>query len=221
MGWIYLLEFPNGKRYVGLTTVSPKRRYGRHKAAAAKPENKSRVYQAWRKHGPPSLQVLAEIPNEKLANAEREYIAAMNTRIPHGYNQSEGGEGAFGIAVSEETRRKISEAQKGKVISEYSRQRMADAKRGRKHSEAHRAAISAALKGKPKAPEAMAKTHAANVGRVHSAETRAKISVNRKGIKRSPEAIAKSVEKHKGRKNSPETIEKMRLAALRRYGHPV
>lgn len=221
MGWLYCLTFPNGKQYVGLTTCSPARRFGRHKAAAANPENKSRLYQAWRKHGAPSLQVLVELPNNDLATAEREYIAAMNTRIPHGYNQSEGGEGAFGVAVSEETRRKISEAQKGKVMSEASRQRMADAKRGRKQSETHRAAISAALKGKPKAPEAMAKTHAANVGRVHSAETRAKISANRKGIPRSPEASAQAAEKHRGRKNSPETIEKMRLAALRRYGHIV
>ncbi len=219
MGWIYCLTFPNGKQYVGLTTTPPARRFSRHKAAAANPENGSRLYLAWRKHGAPSLQVLAEFQNDELAAAEREYILALNSRIPHGYNQGEGGEGPFGVAVSEETRRKISEAQKGKIMSEVSRQRMAAAKLGRRHSDAHRAAISAALKGKPKDPEAMAKTHAANVGRVHSAETRAKISANRKGIKRPPEASERAAAKHRGRKNSPETIEKMKASALRRHNN--
>lgn len=218
MGWLYCLTFANGKKYIGLTTTSPSRRFGRHKAASQDLRYRARVYVAWRKHGEPKFSILAQLPDGLLAEMERKAIAVLNTRIPHGYNQSEGGEGAFGVAVSEETRRKISESQKGKVMSEASRQRMAEAKRGRKLSEAHKAKIAAAHLGKPKAPEAIEKTRAANIGKRHSEETKAKISANRKGIPRSPKASAQAAKKHRGRKNSPETIEKMRLAALRRYG---
>lgn len=221
MGWLYCLTFSNGKKYIGLTTTSPSRRFGRHKAAAADLRYRARIYAAWRKYGEPAFSVLAQMPNALLAEAEQKAIAVFGTKIPHGYNQSDGGEGAYGIAVSEETRRKISEASRGRRHTEEAREKMAAAKRGRKLPPETKAKMSAAALGKPKSPEAIEKTRAANFGRVHSAETRAKISANRKGIPRSPEASAQAAEKHRGRKNSPETIEKMRLAALRRYGHIV
>lgn len=216
MGCVYCLTFPNGKSYVGLTTTPLARRMSRHRAEADHGTSRARVYRAWRKHGPPTVAVLAELPNEELAEAERVLICTLGTRIPHGYNQSAGGEGAYGVAVTVETRRKLSQANKGRRMSDDARRRMSEAKRGLKLSPETRAKMSAAAMGKPKAATAIAKTRAANIGRTHSDEARANISEGRRGIPRSPEASAKAAAKHRGRKNTPETIAKMREAALRR-----
>lgn len=217
MGWIYCLTFPNGKSYIGLTTTSLHKRFGKHKASAKDPEKRARVYAAWRKHGEPKIMALVELPNEQLAAAEQKCILAFNTKIPYGYNQSDGGEGAYGVAVSEETRRKISESQKGKRMSDESRRLMSIAKLGRKLPEETKAKIAAFQLGKPKNPDAVEKTRAANTGKRHSDEARAKMSKNRKGIRIPQEAIDRAAAKHRGRKNTPETIERMRAAALRRH----
>ena len=70
-----------------------------------------------------------------LDTLEKEVIAKFNTLAPHGYNLTEGGGGGF---RSEETRRKMSEAKKGKPSPN----------KGKPHSEEHRRKISEAMKGK-------------------------------------------------------------------------
>ena len=101
-----------------------------------------------------------------LDTLEKEVIAKFNTLAPHGYNLTEGGGGG---SRSEETRRKMSEAKKGKPSPN----------KGKPHSEEHRRKISEAMKGK-----------------TLSEETRRKISENN-STKR-PEVRRKLSEAHKG-----------------------
>jgi cyanophycinase-like exopeptidase len=50
----------------------------------------------------------------------------------------------LGIALSEETKAKISAAHKGKVISNETRAKLSSAKKGKPHSETHRQNLAAA-----------------------------------------------------------------------------
>jgi len=110
----------------------------------------------------------------------------LGTGILH--NRTNGGEGSSGAIRSEETRRilseknkgkkqseetirKRSEANKGKKRSEETRRKLSEIKKGKKHSEEHRRKNSEARKGK--------NNH--NYGKSPSEETRRKLSEAKKG----------------------------------------
>jgi len=48
-------------------------------------------------------------------------------------NRTNGGEGASGIVISEETRRKLSEINKGKILTEETKRKMSESKKGKNH----------------------------------------------------------------------------------------
>ena len=126
------------------------------------------------------------------------------------YNKTDGGEGVSGAILSEEHKRKISQAQSGRTHSEKSKRKMSEAlkgktrppcsdehrrklseaKKGNKHmlgktfSEETRRKLSEAHKGKSKPPrseETRRKISEINKGRIHSEETKRKISEANKG----------------------------------------
>lgn len=87
---------------------------------------------------------------------ERETIDIYRRRGYSLVNYTDGGEGTSGRIVSEETRRKISEGNKGKIQpphTEEAKKKIGDAGRGRKHTDETKAIMSAASKGKPKSEE--------------------------------------------------------------------
>jgi len=89
---------------------------------------------------------------------------------------------------SDETKTKISVANKGKPCSDETRLKLSIAGKGRKLSDEHKANISTAQKGKiqkPHSAETKAKISAAGKGRKHSEETKSKMSASGKG-KHSP-----------------------------------
>ena len=103
-----------------------------------------------------------------------------------------------GINVSDETRKKMSEANKGRTFSEETRRKM---------SESH----------KNMSEETRRKLSEAQKGRTCSDETRKKISDAKKGKKFSEEHRRKISEAIKGRTCSDETRRKMSEAAKRRW----
>ena len=121
---------------------------------------------------------------EFLKSFEKEAIAKHNTVYPKGYNCNDGGSGP--CKHSEETKRKIPEAQAGeknhqygKPHSEETRRKMSEAKIGEKHSnygksrpEETKRKISEAHKGKP----------SWNKGGSLSEETKRKVSEAREGL---------------------------------------
>lgn len=97
----------------------------------------------------------------------------------------------------------------GTVRSPGTRRRLSDALKGRKKSPEHRAALSAAMKGRknPKHAEAIR-------GRKASAETREKMRAAHTGLRQTPETCAKRGAKLKGRIFTPEW--KAKISAAKR-----
>jgi len=97
----------------------------------------------------------------------------------------------LGKPRSEETKNKLSVANKGKILTEEHRQKISEAKKGKVFSEEHKANLSKA-----------------NKKRVATDETKAKMSAARTGVKRKPfseEAKAKMSASAKKRKPKNET----------------
>jgi len=105
---LYRLSFPNGKKYIGITSKTAKERFKEHCA----PSNRiNAVQHAIHKYGKESvkLTVLAECDNWELLNlAEIEAVEKFNTFYPNGYNLTLGGDGALGAIRTNEVKLKNS-----------------------------------------------------------------------------------------------------------------
>ena len=87
----------------------------------------------------------------------------LGTGILH--NRTNGGDGVSGAVVSDETRRKMSEALKGKPRSKEIRRKISEAHKGKTHSEKSRRNMSESQKGKTFSEETKRKLSEANKGR--------------------------------------------------------
>ena len=114
------------------------------------------------------------------------------------YNMTDGGEGSSGAIRSEETKKKMSEANKdpseetkkrmseahkGKILSEETKRKLSEAQKGKIRSEEHKINISEAKKGKTHSEETKIKISEAHKGKTASEETRRKIGDAKKGMK--------------------------------------
>ncbi len=195
MGDIYKLDFPSGKSYVGLSTRGAVHRYKQHK----QPSAKGIVADALRKYGFDNV-VMTVIDNAEtlpeLCKLEIKYIAEHNTKVPNGYNLTDGGEGSLGIECSAETRAKKSVNAIGRTMSDKNKEMLRLLHTGKKRS-----------------PETIEKLRIASTGRIPSAETLAKRSASMTGNKWSEESKANHVSFMKGKKHSAETTAK-RIASM-------
>lgn len=120
--------------------------------------------------------------------------------------------------LSSKTRRKLSEANKGRHPSEETRQRMSKAQKGRQYTEESRRKMSEAHKGQRHSKETRRKLSEALKDRYFSEEHRQKISTAKKRHIVSEETRRKISKFHKGRHLSDEHRQK--LSAVRK-GHLV
>ena len=111
---LYVLNFANGKKYVGQTRREMKTRLLSHKWQAECGDSQLAVHNAWRKHGEPSVEIISETfdSDEDLNQAEIDLIKELNTLSPNGYNLSYGGETA--PSKNPEVAKKISEKARGR-----------------------------------------------------------------------------------------------------------
>ena len=154
---------PNGKRYIGITSRPPERRWGKNGIGYR--AHNQHFYSAILKYGWSNIThkiIVSGLSKEEACKTERFYVALYNTcNREFGYNKSTGGE-APGTGVrktmSEETRRKISEIQKGKKLDPETIKKIVEARKGYKHSAETKAKMSKAamipilqidLNGKP------------------------------------------------------------------------
>ena len=224
MGCIYLVTNRiNGKQYVGKTSKTMKVRQAVH-FAHAKMEGETNIYfhRAIRKYGSDAFdwEVLEENDrSDMLDRLERYYIKKLQTRVPHGYNLTDGGDGHPGYVRSPEWRAKVSQAKMGHFVSEESRRRMSEGQK-RAMTPARLAKMSSdrmGVKRGPMSEEQKKKIGKANKGRRFgplSEEHRAKVS---EGVQRSmtPE-VRQKIREGVQRSMTPEVRQKIR-ERIKRY----
>lgn len=183
---VYKHVSPNGKAYVGITSLSPSRRWGRGSGYIS---NKYFSY-AIKKYGWDNFEheILLEGLTKKQAElAERLFIGYWDLTNPNkGYNMENGG--ATKGKHSEETKRKIGEAQSGKKHHMYgkhhtkeTREKISRSNKGKKRSDVTKKRIAEANKGKRLSDETKEKIKLSHIGKRHSEETLKKFSEIRQG----------------------------------------
>lgn len=206
---IYLItNLDNDKKYVGLTKFSITERFYQHTKRGFI------LTEAIKKYGEDKffIELIEEVDTAGRAyELEQYYIKEYNTKVPYGYNLTDGGDGIFGWEVTEEYRQECSERvkqlHKEKKVGMY----------GKNHSDETKRKMSVASKGKSKpwligrklSPESIEKLRQINLGRVLSDETKKKISENHHDVNGENNPMY-------GKKHSPETIEKLREKAKNR-----
>lgn len=104
MGFIYkITNIINQKIYIGLTTKEKaKERYYQHRYLARhlSSQDNSILHKAMAKEGLDnfSFEVIEEIDNVKLPEREQYWIIYYNSKVPNGYNITDGGEGTSGFS---------------------------------------------------------------------------------------------------------------------------
>jgi group I intron endonuclease len=179
----------NGKIYIGQTVRTVERRQAKHIEAA-----KSGTYalnNAMRKHGVENFvfeTLFHCLSKEEMDRKEIETIKTMGSKVPHGYNLTDGGEGSVGFKHSAESRARMSRAHRGVIFTDERKAKISVAGRGLKRSAETRAKISAAKKI----------WNPSMLGKKHTDETKKKLRMLTTGKKRSEEFCRRNSELKKG-----------------------
>jgi group I intron endonuclease len=213
---IYLIKNKiNGKVYVG-QTINISKRWKSHLFPSTFEKNKKKpLYEAFEKYGIENFEfsVLEYCNKEFLNDREIYWIAEKKSLSPNGYNIQNGGQIEYSYTSTEEHRKKLSEAGKGRKPTEKTRKKLSEWQIGKIIPNEIREKISNTLNGHSRTKESRNKQSRSIkgdknhfYGRTHSEETRKKISDFRKS--------------HIGWKHSEETKEKMREAHKRKLSSP-
>ena len=178
VGIYMILNKINGKIYVG-QAVDIAKRWRDHKIRLRGNYHRNfHLQQAWNKYGENNFEfsVLCECKETKLNEFEQYYIFELNTKDTSvGYNSTYGGEGTRGhrhsketieynrqwqlannprrgVKCSEETRKRMSLAQKGRKVSKEQRKHHSEVMAGRKLTDSHKRSISESNIGKHSSP---------------------------------------------------------------------
>ena len=204
---IYLItNIENKKQYVGITKFSLEERFSQHIKWGFI------LTEAIQKYGHQkfSIKLIEEVESaERVYELEQYYIKQYDTKVPNGYNLTDGGDGIFGWEASEEYRQECSERvkqlHKEKKVGMY----------GKNHSEETKKKMSVSAKGNKNclgrklSEESKQKIREKHLRKVVSEETKKKISENHHDISGKNNPMF-------GKKHSPETIEKIKQKALMR-----
>jgi group I intron endonuclease len=110
----------------------------------------------------------------ELDTCEEYWIKKLNTKVPNGYNLTDGGEGGRGMIISLESRKKISKSKKGKPTWNKGLKNPYSQKTIEK--------MSISQKNRPPASlETRKKLSKANTGKIHSEETNLKCAIPKLG----------------------------------------
>jgi group I intron endonuclease len=208
MGVYHILCLVNGKRYLGSTLNFRNRWRGERSCLNKSQRISNRLQKDWDEHGSGAFiwEILEYIYKDDLLGViEDEYIARFKSAHPKfGYNLRPSSE-----RQSEETRKKIGDANRNKKRSVEVRQKMKEAHKGNKHTVEARQKISEAKKGKERSAEVRQKISEANKGKKRSAEVRQKMGEAKKAENLSLETRQKLSEAGRKRKQNAETRQKI------------
>ena len=223
IGYIYLIiDLTNWKKYVGQHHYHLEKLDSNYHGSGT---IISKIYKK-RPHTLKEVYLKTCYTQEELDEWEQYYIKFYDTLYPNGYNLTEGGNGCVaceetrkkisesnkgriapnkGKPMSEEQKRKLSEINKGKHLSDETKRKMSEKRKGRHHTEESKKKMSESKKGKQFSEEHRRKISESKKN--ISEETRKKISESRKGIP-AP---------NKGKHHTEETKKKMSEAHKRRF----
>lgn len=189
MAIIYIIKNKqNGMCYVGQTIQPFNKRLIGHRSK----RNKSYFSKSINKYGINCFQIeiINNIPEEKLDDLETHYIQKYNSLFPNGYNMETGGN--KNKHLSEDVRQRISKSEKGKLVSEETRKKISKINKGRQLSDTTRQKMSEThrrLKTRPPSPR----------GRHPTEETRKKIRDSNLGQKRTEQSRKNMSAAHMGK----------------------
>lgn len=165
---IYLHRCPNGKCYVGMTSQTPKSRWGKQ---GNKYKNNKDFYSDIEKYGWDNIEhiILEDKLNiEDACESEKYNIKKYSCIFPSGYNIAIGGDipNRLGIKMKEDTKEKLRIANTGKKRSQETIEKIRISSIGRHHSK-----------------ETKEKISNANIGREFSNKHKTKLSENHCSVK--------------------------------------
>lgn len=171
----------NNKKYIGITKTNLSKRWG-HNGSGYNNNKQPLFNRAINKYGWDNFEhivLFKDLSKEEACNKEVELIAKYHTQDPrYGYNIQPGGQlGNAGITFSDEAKKKMSDAKKGRTLTEEHKRKISEGCKGHNpcvHTEETKKRLSEINKGKKL-----------------SEETKLKISKTLTGIKRSPETLQK------------------------------
>jgi group I intron endonuclease len=192
----------NGKAYVGITTRKIARRWYEHCYVGN--SCGQLLNKAINKYGIDAfeIQVVASaktIPD--LKELEKQLIVQYQTKVPNGYNLTDGGDGLTGYRHTEEQKKRYGDAKRGTVHSTETKQKMKDAHLGennhfygKSHSEETKQRISATKQANPtrywlgkqrneETCKKISESLTGQLGRPHTEESKKKISLAHIGKK--------------------------------------
>lgn len=179
MGCVYILHFPNGKKYVGMTVRPFEKRFQSHITCSRNKKYSNPVHFAINKYGPDNVgkEILFESEDaELLFLLEVETISALKLKDITLYNMTAGGDGVIGYKFTDEDRAKISRSLLGnkRTLGKKDSPERIEQKRliGLNQSKETREKIGRAGLGNKR-----------RLGIPHSEESKEKMSQARKGIK--------------------------------------
>jgi group I intron endonuclease len=164
---IYCIEnVENGKRYIGKAANIEKRMWDKHS------QKHGVIGLAIKKYGDAIIRYIIQYCDiNELDYWEQYYIKEWNTKVPNGYNLTDGGEGVFGYIHTEISKEKIRKAISGIIRSEEARNNMCKAQSGENNPNY----------GKVMSDERKKKISQSHIGLHLSKETRELLSKNASG----------------------------------------
>ncbi len=232
---IYRLRCPTTgeTRYVGKTVNLLKQRLSEHLHDKRLNHRCNWIQSLIRQGLEPVIELIEVVPaGEDWQTRERYWIAYYREQGCDLTNATDGGEGLTGYAPSEETRKKLSQAKKGKKHSPEHIEKIRQANlgknpspqtiksvrlanTGKKHSPEHREKLRQANLGRKLSPEHREKVRQSKLGKPRSQKTREKLRQANLGKKMSPEARKKIGQSQIGKTISPKHIEKIRQVSMK------
>ena len=225
---VYKHTSPEGKVYIGCTSLKPERRFG------SRYRKNLEFYEDIKRFGWDNFkhEIIESNMNETDAyNLEKELIHKYNsTDRNHGYNKSTGGKTNSGYHFPEDAKRKLREANLGKHHTEETKRKISKSTRGdrhpmfgKHHTEESKRKMSESHIGIRISEDTKEKIRVSGIGKHHTEETKRKLSEARRGEGNpmygkhpSEETRRKLSDARKGRKHEHHNIKRNRIGTYRK-----
>ena len=171
---LYLHIAPNGKRYYGITSKeNPEERWGLN---GNKYRRHPYFYNAIKKYGWDNFEhkiIFTDLTEKEAKLLEQMYIVLYDTNNKlYGYNMTLGGDGSLGCCHTEEAKKKMHNAHKGKILTEEHKKHIGEASKARWQDAQYREKTINSRKGHKHSDNTKAKIGKGNSKKVRCIETR-------------------------------------------------